>query len=112
MICPWNDSLWGSPHSKSSVIHVGPKRETSFFACAMCEWCEELGDIMSNERNESNPATETGFEGKSLRVIIENWLYTGDEATRVAAALELRKFFRRTFQCPEWAKSTYNKDSV
>lgn len=47
--------------------------------------------------------TETGFEHKTLRQVIENWLYA-DIITAFYAEAELRKRFAKSFPEPEWAK--------
>lgn len=48
-------------------------------------------------------ANNTGFENKPLRTVVENWLYTDDMDTRVAASLELRNRFSKTWPRPDWA---------
>lgn len=53
----------------------------------------------------------TGFERKTLNVVIQNWLYTEDMDTRIAAALEMRKRFLtyKAFAKPAWAKKPGEK---
>ena len=51
----------------------------------------------------AQPALETGFEGKSLRCVIENWLYNQDTGVLFMASLELRRRLQRTFPRPSWA---------
>lgn len=46
----------------------------------------------------------TGFEAKTMRQCIENWLYTHDMQIRVDASLELRKRFAKVFPRPDWVK--------
>jgi len=48
--------------------------------------------------------SETGFERKTMRQCIENWLYA-DIVTATYAESELRKRFEKAFPEPEWAKS-------
>ena len=48
------------------------------------------------------PLHVTGFEKKSLRVVIENWLYTEDLSVLMDATSELRRRFRKTFPRPAW----------
>ncbi len=51
----------------------------------------------------------TGFEGKSLKAIIINWLYHPDFQTRVDAMIELRKHFRRVWPMPDWMRKQYDR---
>lgn len=44
----------------------------------------------------------TGFEGKSLKTTIINWLYTKDINIRVDASLEMRRYFLRIWKKPDW----------
>lgn len=47
----------------------------------------------------------TGFEGKPLRTVIENWLYNAkDLETLFGSTTELRRRLSKTFKCPDWAK--------
>lgn len=47
---------------------------------------------------------ETGYEHKSLRAVIENWLYNQDVRERIRASAEVRKRFTKTFPTPSWVK--------
>lgn len=44
----------------------------------------------------------TGYEEKSLRTVIENWLYNPDKDARVWALVELRLRFTKTFPRPDY----------
>lgn len=50
----------------------------------------------------------TGYEGKILRVVIENWLYHPDAKERIIAGTEIRKRFHKTFPTPDWLKEKSN----
>jgi hypothetical protein len=76
---------------------------------AMSEFPEhievELGLTAPAYKEAPQPTIEvTGFEGKPIRVVIENWLYHTDLSVLMSATAELRKRFSKTFQRPEWAK--------
>jgi hypothetical protein len=45
---------------------------------------------------------ETGFERKTLRVTIENWLYHPDVKVRIAAATEVRARLSKSFPRPSY----------
>jgi hypothetical protein len=52
--------------------------------------------------------TLTGFEQKTLRVVIENWLYHEDLGIVMDAATELRRRFSKTFPRPAWTVENYH----
>jgi hypothetical protein len=49
---------------------------------------------------------ETGYEGKTLRVVIENWLYHPEVKERICASAELRKRLQKAFPVPSWVKGS------
>lgn len=51
----------------------------------------------------------TGFESKSFKTIIENWLYHPEFQVRVDAMIEMRKRFRKTYKFPDWMIGEFNK---
>lgn len=49
---------------------------------------------------------ETGFEQKSLRCVIENWLYNPDTKVLFMSSFELRRRLMKAFRRPDWAQPT------
>jgi hypothetical protein len=45
----------------------------------------------------------TGFEGKLLKVVIQNWLYSDDISVVMDTTTELRRRFSKVFTRPTWA---------
>ena len=66
---------------------------------------------MLDLRNPQPDLGPTGFEEKSFKTTIENWLYHPEFQVRLSAMIELRKRFRKTYKFPEWMIGNYNKTS-
>ena len=50
------------------------------------------------------PKDKTGFEQKTLRAVIEAFLWTSDVELMTDASCELRRRLAKTFPCPDWFK--------
>lgn len=61
----------------------------------------EIGEQVTGER-------KTGYEDKTLKVIILNWLYHPTPADRISAGAELRKRFLKAHPRPDWLPEKLN----
>lgn len=52
----------------------------------------------------SLPHKATGFEGKTLKSVIQNWLYNPDMDIVVDASREMRRRFSKSWPRPDWLK--------